>query len=63
MICRRCREGAEALSKMTTPVPGQTDPDRMLFRMTLRLHGQCRGGTWCDCAHVVPGIEYIRAAA
>lgn len=60
MVCNHCRDAGDALNRMLTPVPGETNTDRVLFRVALAAHGRCRGGTWCDCAHVVPGIENIR---
>jgi hypothetical protein len=27
-----------------------------------RLHGECRGGTWCDCQHKPPAGETAETA-
>jgi hypothetical protein len=27
-----------------------------------RLHGECRGGTWCDCQHKPPTAETAETA-
>ena len=56
MVCSDCKEAGETITRMVSNPPGDNHADRVLYRMALRLHGQCRGGTWCDCAHVVPAV-------
>ena len=57
MICKPCREAASFLGEeevIYQYLDGR--PQEMLTgaEVAARMHAQCRGGTWCDCQHVVP---------
>jgi hypothetical protein len=51
MICTACRAGGNISSKIRT---GQTTAAAALGRRAAAVrHSECRGGTWCDCQHLV----------
>lgn len=44
-ICQPCRQGADL------PAPARREDSLSVELARAELHGQCRGGTWCDCLH------------
>lgn len=50
MICDPCLEGGERNNRATDAV--HESRDRLLNQAAM-FHGRCKGGTWCDCQHVV----------
>jgi hypothetical protein len=58
MICPSCAKGGDITAKIKR---GETDP--VLGRVAAEEHhGECRGGTWCDCQHVVTTVDVRRFA-
>lgn len=58
MICSSCAKGGDITAKIKR---GETDP--VLGKAAAQQqHGECRGGTWCDCQHVVTTVDVRRLA-
>jgi hypothetical protein len=59
MICRHCRDGADAAAERKERYPdGPPGPNRAesnryngLTRRVNAAHGRCPGNNWCDCQH------------
>ena len=47
-ICDPCRAAGAANKRLNENYPATADAEAVA-----RLHSSCRGGNWCDCAHVV----------
>lgn len=54
MICPSCTNAADLADR---PAP-QLEAVRAL---ATKLHGACRGGSWCECQHRVAPIEVLAA--
>jgi hypothetical protein len=52
MICPHCATGAD----LTVDPAPQISAVR---KLAVDLHGQCKGGTWCDCHHRVVSLEEL----
>ncbi len=66
MICYECRQAAKFLGDEEVVyqyLDGR--PQEMLpgTEVARRVHATCRGGTWCDCAHVIPAVRVARSPA
>lgn len=46
MICAHCAAGADICDAPALPVAARV--------LAIDMHKECKGGTWCDCQHVVP---------
>ena len=51
MICPDCRSAGTILQNSKV-YNGVTEAE------ICALHEQCRGGTWCDCAHQLSGVNW-----
>ena len=53
MICPKCRKAGRIVTEANSIAEG--NPDRVgvptMLREATELHGQCKGGNWCDCHH------------
>lgn len=52
MVCRSCAEAGDIVLPADPVLRGST-----LARQRF-LHRQCKGGTWCDCAHRLADIMH-----
>lgn len=50
MICRACRVAGD-ISSGDAGQPIQAEGLDEARQMVIRLHFECRGGTWCECQH------------
>jgi hypothetical protein len=53
MVCASCATAGKLTAVIKHDINNHTQSERVLHRTALRLHGECPGGTWCDCAHVL----------
>jgi hypothetical protein len=58
MICTHCRKGGDITAKIKS---GQIVAALGKVAAEER-HALCRGGTWCDCQHVVATVDVRRLA-
>jgi hypothetical protein len=56
MICPPCREAGEsaALSRLAMSSLLRESQEKR----ARNFHRKCRGGTWCDCAHKLEGVNW-----
>jgi hypothetical protein len=50
MICQNCRYAGTQLQHMAE--------NPALAELVQVSHEQCRGGTWCDCQHLLSGVNW-----
>lgn len=54
MVCGECRKaGNLARAVLRAPATGTHVPMGSLHSV-MRGHERCKGGTWCDCKHLMP---------
>jgi hypothetical protein len=60
MICQTCRDAGDLLQKLRTwPKPktvteaSEAIMSGMITERVEVLHEKCKGGSWCDCQHVM----------
>lgn len=51
MICPSCKAGGQL--DVTARTTKDDETRRILINRSNHRHDQCRGGTWCDCAHLI----------
>lgn len=60
MVCDTCRRAA-VMAREPEVVYQYLDgrPQEVMAGTVAakNVHRACRGGTWCDCQHVIPGIS------
>lgn len=52
MICSPCRRAGQ-LNTEANELLALGSPANNVIYLTRKTHKDCRGGTWCDCQHVV----------
>ena len=56
MICTNCQYAGNLARGLSLPdVPPLYDITVSDFHQAERWHAGCKGGTWCDCQHLIPG--------
>ncbi len=56
MICPQCRKAGKynaGVEALTALIKGDLDWVEFGYAKAREWHGKCRGGTWCDCQHVI----------
>jgi hypothetical protein len=54
MICTPCKMAGRTLRR----VPANAEAKDKIKRLVVQQHGYCQGGTWCDCAHKLEGVNW-----
>lgn len=55
MICPECKSGADMITSLhEAMVSGYGEVVSLLRSVIVSQHAKCRGGTWCDCRHLIP---------
>lgn len=52
MICEPCAQ-AGSLNTELVRLNSSGKPGKNVKKQVKNFHGDCRGGTWCDCQHFV----------
>lgn len=53
MICGDCQEAGKFNAAALKPQPRMPKGSEGLLIQAQMWHNKCKGGTWCDCQHVV----------